>query len=205
MNPAFCDRKSKPKTPWISLGLLLFVLLLSNPAFSQNQNESENAESLPKEKKEKTDYSSLPKNPRKATILSAILPGAGQVYNGKAWKVPLLYAGFMTDIYFIGYNNKRYQTFREALFAYDDGDQSQFPSLNREALVRNVDYWRQNRDLTILLLAGIYALNLIDANVDAHLSGFNISDDLALKFEPNVGTFAASGSSMGLTMKLQFK
>ncbi len=187
------------------MGLLLFVLLLSNPAFSQNQNESENAESLPKEKKEKTDYSSLPKNPRKATILSAILPGAGQVYNGKAWKVPLLYAGFMTDIYFIGYNNKRYQTFREALFAYDDGDQSQFPSLNREALVRNVDYWRQNRDLTILLLAGIYALNLIDANVDAHLSGFNISDDLALKFEPNVGTFAASGSSMGLTMKLQFK
>ena len=56
-----------------------------------------------------------------------------------------------------------------------------------------------------VLLAGIYALNLIDANVDAHLSGFNISDDLALKFEPNVGTFAASGSSMGLTMKLQFK
>ncbi|WP_241265141.1 DUF5683 domain-containing protein [Algoriphagus aestuariicola] len=205
MNPAFCDRKSNPKTPWISLGLLLLVLLLSNPAFSQNQNESEKTESLPKERKEKTDYSSLPKNPRKATILSAILPGAGQVYNGKAWKVPLLYAGFMTDIYFIGYNNKRYQTFREALFAYDDGDQSQFPSLNREALVRNVDYWRQNRDLTILLLAGIYALNLIDANVDAHLSGFNISDDLALKFEPNVGTFAASGSSMGLTMKLQFK
>ena len=111
----------------------------------------------------------------------------------------------MTDIYFIGYNNKRYQTFRTALFAYDDGDQSQFPSLNREALVRNVDYWRQNRDLVILLLAGIYALNLIDANVDAHLSGFNISDDLSLKFEPNVGTFAASSTSVGLTLKLQFK
>lgn len=197
------DTSSKPKTPWISLGLLLLVLLTAVPAFSQEQEEK-NADPS-KEKKEKTDYSSLPKDPRKATILSAILPGAGQVYNGKAWKVPLLYAGFMTDIYFIGYNNKRYQTFRSALFAYDDGDQSQFPSLNREALVRNVDYWRQNRDLVILLLAGIYALNLVDANVDAHLSGFNISDDLSLKLEPNVGTFAASSTSVGLSLKLQFK
>lgn len=186
------------------MGLLLLVLLLSNPVFSQTQSETEVAEKA-QETEEKPDYSNLPKNPKKATILSAILPGAGQVYNGKAWKVPLLYAGFMADFYFIGYNNKRYQTFRTALFAYDAGDQSQFPSLNREALVRNVDYWRQNRDLTILLLAGIYALNLVDANVDAHLSGFDISDDLALKFEPNVGTFAASSTSIGLTLKLQFK
>ncbi|WP_254423362.1 DUF5683 domain-containing protein [Algoriphagus sp. A40] len=199
------DTGTKITTPWISLGLLLLVFLWTSPALSQTQTESETTESRPKEKKEKPDYSSLPKNPRKATILSAVLPGAGQVYNGKAWKVPLLYAGFMTDVYFIGYNNKRYQTFREALFAYDDGDQSQFPSLNREALVRNVDYWRQNRDLTILLLAAIYALNLIDANVDAHLSGFDISDDLAMKIEPNVGTFAASSTSMGLTLKFQFK
>ncbi|GAA0881029.1 hypothetical protein GCM10009119_39990 [Algoriphagus jejuensis] len=205
MDASFFDTGSKLKTPWIFLGLLLLVISLSSPAFSQDQTEADTAVSRQSEKKEKPDYSSLPKNPKKATILSAILPGAGQVYNGKAWKVPLLYAGFMTDIYFIGYNNKRYQTFREALFAYDDGDQSQFPSLNREALVRNVDYWRQNRDLTILLLLGIYALNLIDANVDAHLSGFDISDDLALKFEPNVGTFASSSTTMGLTLKLQFK
>jgi hypothetical protein len=193
------------KTPWISLGLLLLVFSLVSPAFSQTQAEVQTDAKKPKEKKEKPDYSSLPKNPRKATILSAVLPGAGQVYNGKAWKVPILYAGFMTDIYFIGYNNKRYQTFRDALFAFDEGDQSQFPSLNRDALVRNVDYWRQNRDLTILLLAAIYALNLIDANVDAHLSGFDISDDIAMKIEPNVGTFAASSSSMGLTLKFQFK
>ena len=181
------------------------VCLLSKPALSQTQEDPTQAETPANEENEKSDYSSLPKNPKKATILSAILPGAGQVYNGKAWKVPLLYAGFMTDIYFIGFNNKRYQTFRTALFAYDDGDQSQFPSLNREALVRNVDYWRQSRDLTILLLAGIYALNLIDANVDAHLSGFDISDDLAVKLEPNVGTFAASSTLMGVTLKLQFK
>lgn len=205
MNAFLFNTRSKIKTPWISLGLLLLVFLMTRPAFSQTQTESEVEASRPKEKKEKPDYSALPKNPKKATILSAVLPGAGQVYNGKAWKVPLLYAGFMTDIYFIGFNNKRYQTFREALFAFDEGDQTQFPSLNRDGLVRNVDYWRQNRDLTILLLGAIYALNLIDANVDAHLSGFDISDDLAMKIEPNVGTFAASSTSLGLTLKFQFK
>jgi hypothetical protein len=197
--------KTKNKTPWISLGLLLLLFLGPVPSFSQNELESEKVEISVEETKEKPDYSSLPKNPKKATILSAILPGAGQVYNNKAWKVPLIYAGFMADIYFINFNNKRYQTFRTALFAYDDGDRSQFPSLNREALVRNVDYWRQNRDSTILLLLAIYALNLVDANVDAHLSGFDISDDIAMKIEPNVGNFAASGNSMGLTIKFHFK
>lgn len=187
------------------MGILLLLFFGYTPSFSQNQAEVVIEEPSPEEKKDKTDYSALPKNPRKATILSAILPGAGQVYNNKAWKVPILYAGFMADIYFINYNDKRYQTFRTALFAFDDGDTSQFPSLNREALVRNVDYWRQNRDLTILLLAAIYALNLIDANVDAHLSGFDISDDIAMKIEPNLGTFAASGNTMGLTLKFQIK
>jgi hypothetical protein len=195
--------RGKSKTPWIYMGLLLLFTIGSIPAFAQNQNTPQvTSSSTPKEK---PDYSSLPKNPRKATILSAVLPGAGQVYNGKAWKVPLLYAGFMTDIYFIGYNNKRYQTFITALNAFDEGDNSQFPSLNRDALVRNVDFWRQNRDLTILLMFGIYALNIIDANVDAHLSGFDISDDLALKIEPNIEAFTASTNLVGLSIKLQFK
>ena len=205
MNSHQLQATIKTKTPWISLGILLLMFLVSVPGFSQTQTEIEVVEKKSKPEKEKPDYSSLPKNPKKATLLSAVLPGAGQVYNNKAWKVPILYAGIMTDIYFIGYNNKRYQTFRTALFAFDDGDTSQFPSLNRESLVRNVDYWRQNRDLTILLLAAIYALNLIDANVDAHLSGFDISDDISMKIEPNVSTFAATGNSMGLSLKFQIK
>ena len=68
-----------------------------------------------------------------------------------------------------------------------------------------MDYWRQNRDMTILLLVGIYALNLVDANVDAHLSGFDISDDLALKIEPGASGISASTSPYGITLKLQFK
>ena len=71
-------------------------------------------------------------------------------------------------------------------------------------MVRNVDYWRQNRDLTLLLMLGIYALNLVDANVDAHLSGFDISEDLTLKIAPQIGTLSAS-STTGLSFTLQFK
>ncbi len=111
----------------------------------------------------------------------------------------------MTDVYFIQYNHTRYETFREALLAFDAGETNQFPSLNRAALVRNVDYWRQNRDLTLLLLLGIYALNLVDANVDAHLSGFDISDDLSLSVDPNIATYAASAPSLGLSVTLHFK
>lgn len=196
-------RKKNIQPNYYFLGLLLLTLPLCQRTFAQSRNEPD--EVVVKSKKEKPDYSSLPKNPRKATVLSAIFPGAGQVYNGKLWKVPVLYAGFMTDIYFINYNNKRYETFREALFAFDDGEKNQFPSLNRNSLVRNVDYWRQNRDLTILLLLGIYALNLIDANVDAHLSGFDISDDLTLKFEPGMGSSSTDLAHFGLTFKLQFK
>lgn len=192
------------KTPRIFLGLLLFEFLFdASVTFGQSSKITNVAPE--KAKKEKPDYSLIPKNPRKATLLSAILPGAGQVYNGKIWKVPILYAGFMTDIYFINFNNKRYETFREALFAFDAGESNQFPSLNRNSLVRNVDYWRQNRDMTILLLVGIYALNLVDANVDAHLSGFDISDDLALKIEPGASGIYASSSPYGITLKLQFK
>lgn len=146
----------------------------------------------------------LPKDPKKATLLSAMLPGAGQIYNGKSWKVPILYAGILTDVYFIQYNHKRYERFRDALFALDKGEPNQFPSLNRAALVRNVDYWRQNRDLTLLLMLGIYALNMVDANVDAHLSGFDISEDLTLKISPQIGTLSAS-TTTGFSFTLQFK
>lgn len=181
------------------MGLLILCLLVNYTTFAQELN----VEKRPV-KKEKPDYSNLPKDPRKATLLSAVIPGAGQIYNNKAWKVPILYAGFMTDIYFIRFNNRRYQVFRQALFDYDDGITNDFPNLNREALVRNVDYWRRNRDLCFLLLAGIYALNLIDANVDAHLSGFDISDDLALGIEPHVETFSANNTSLGVSLKLKF-
>lgn len=147
------------------------------------------------------------KNPNKAMLLSAILPGAGQVYNGKPWKVPIIYAGFAANIYFIEYNNRRYELFLDALAIYDQNPTSTdrpFPSLNREGLVRNIDYWRRNRDLNYFLFVGIYALNIVDAFVDAHLSAFDVTDDLSFKFEPNFEMLAAGGTVTGLSLKIKF-
>lgn len=157
----------------------------------------------------KVDYTDPAiKNPKKATILSAILPGAGQVYNGKPWKVPIIYAGFAANIYFIEYNNRRYELFKEALAIFDEDPkdpEQPFPSLNRDGLVRNVNYWKRNRDLNYFLFIGIYALNIIDANVDAHLSAFDVSDDLTFRFEPSYESLSAGGGNiMGLSLKINF-
>lgn len=202
MKPHSCRTSSTKSLLW---SLLLAVCWLGIAiGTAQGQTDSLGRALKNREKKEKQEEAILPKDPKKATLLSAVLPGAGQVYNDKSWKVPILYAGILTDLYFVNYNNRRYVSFRDALFALDKKEPNQFPSLNRAALVRNVDYWRQNRDLTVLLLLGIYALNLVDANVDAHLSGFDISEDLALQVAPQLGTVSAS-NSMGVSLTLRFK
>ena len=202
MKPHSCRTPSIKKLLW---SLLLTVCCLGIVVCTaQGQTDSLGRAVKNRETKEKEERTILPKDPKKATLLSAVLPGAGQVYNNKSWKVPILYAGILTDLYFINYNHRRYESFRDALFALDRKEPNQFPSLNRASLVRNVDYWRQNRDLTLLLLLGIYALNLVDANVDAHLSGFDISEDLALQVAPQLGTVSAS-NSMGVSLTLRFK
>jgi hypothetical protein len=186
------------KAPWIAMGLLLLWLSIENISLAQNPDSI-------KIKKEKPDYSLLPKNPKKATLLSAMVPGLGQVYNNKVWKTPIVYGAFITDLYFIQYNNRRYDTFIQALKSFDKGETTQFPSLNRVALVRNVDFWRRNRDLTILLMGVIYALNIVDANVDAHLSGFEISDDLALDIKPHFESFSTHNNTIGISLHFRFK
>lgn len=148
-------------------------------------------------------------SPKKATIYSAILPGLGQIYNKKYWKVPLIYAGFGTIGYFINWNNDNYQLFRIGYQHLTDGNpetqdylkieavrrnnynldnQSEYNNL-KTALSKQQDYYRRNRDLLIISFVGFYGLNIIDASVDAHLFDFDISDDLTLKWEPSMLNF----------------
>lgn len=135
---------------------------------------------------------------RKATIYSAILPGMGQVYNKKYWKVPLIYIGFGAFAYFIDWNNDQYVLYRQAYadIVDDDPNTNSFEDLNFEgrwdgqlqqfttALQRAKDYSRRNRDLVIISTAAFYALNMIDASVDAHFFDFDISDDLTMRWMP---------------------
>ncbi len=145
-------------------------------------------------------------SPRKATIYSAILPGLGQAYNKKYWKIPLIYVGFGTIGYFINWNNENYQLFKTGYQHLTDGNPetqgylkieavrrnnydldnpNQFNNL-RTALIRQQDYYRRNRDLLIISLVGFYGLNIIDASVDAHLFDFDISDDLTMNWQPSM-------------------
>ncbi|GHB26526.1 DUF5683 domain-containing protein [Mongoliitalea lutea] len=144
------------------------------------------------------------KDPKTATILSALLPGSGQVYNNKAWKAPLIYGGFATNIFFIDFNGRRYQLFLDNLRRLDRQEPTDFPNLNRDGLVRNVNFWRRNRDLNYFLFIGIYALNILDAHIDAHLSSFDVSEDLSFRFEPNFEMLTAGGALVGLSLKINF-
>lgn len=143
-------------------------------------------------------------SPKKATVLSAILPGLGQAYNKKYWKIPIVYAGLAATTYFIHINNQEYHRYKTAYLYRIDGDPNtvdEFVNIyNDEAQLRSLtDFYRRNRDLMIIGTAGVYLLNIIDAAVDAHFYDFDVSDDLSLRIQPVVMPKKYSG--LALTFK----
>lgn len=125
---------------------------------------------------------------KKASIYSAILPGAGQFYNKKYWKVPVIYLGVGATLYAARWNQNEYLHYRQA-FEYrtdnDDNTIDEYVDRYTETnLITIKNYYRKNRDLSYILVAGVYLLNIIDASVDAHLFNFNINDDLSLTVHP---------------------
>ena len=145
-----------------------------------------------------------PHSPKKAAIYSAIIPGWGQAYNKKYWKIPIVYVGFGTIGYFIGWNNRYYDTYKTAYSdltdddpltdSYNDLEAAKYYDLNdptdfnnfRTGLNKQQEYYRRNRDLLIISIIGFYGLNIIDASVDAHFFDFDISDDLSMNWQPTV-------------------
>ena len=143
-------------------------------------------------------------SPKKATLYSAILPGYGQAYNKKYWKIPLVYIGFGTIGYFIKWNNDNYKIskhaykdltdndpdtkFYETLDAFEGYDLSNPTSKANftSGLKNQQDYYRRNRDLLVISMLGFYGLQIIDASVDAHLFNFDMSDDLTFNWQPSM-------------------
>nr|WP_091146704.1 DUF5683 domain-containing protein [Flavobacterium caeni] len=126
-----------------------------------------------------------PLSPAKAAFYSALFPGMGQAYNKKYWKMPLVYAAIGTSTYFYIWNQKNYNEYRDAykrrLAGYSD---DKFSFLSDDRLLTGQRFYQKNRDLSALVTAAFYILNIVDANVDAHLQQFNVSDNLS--FEPAV-------------------
>jgi hypothetical protein len=143
----------------------------------------------------------------KAALLSALLPGAGQVYNHKYWKVPILAAGTGTLIYYLHFNTSYYKQYKTAYIQRADGDPGtvdDYPNLSLNEIGVRKDYYRRNRDLCYILFGGLYILNIVDAYVDAQLRGFDISDDLSLKVTPDAGVLEQGYAFAGVRLSFTF-
>lgn len=149
------------------------------------------------------------RTPGQAALLSAIMPGAGQIYNGKFWKLPLIYSGVLTMGFYINFNHDRYIAFRTLLLSETDNDPRTINDtpLNDSQLRRRTDNWRRNRDLLIGLTIFLYVLNIVDAHVDAHLRDFDVSENLSLQINPSVQQTLVLNqqvNTFGLSLTLKF-
>ncbi|MBD1397566.1 hypothetical protein H9Q13_10340 [Pontibacter sp. JH31] len=150
--------------------------------------------------------------PGRAALFSAAIPGLGQVYNGAWWKVPIIYATGGVLGYFIIDNNNKYQDFRVALNARnrDSSDvyvNSLIYGIQRSNGTQNLrysrDFYRRNRDLTIILSVVAYTMQIAEAYVHAHLREFDVSENLTLRVQPDLfRTPASNGMTPGLTLTL---
>lgn len=153
-------------------------------------------------KSKKRDWNTWRPSPKKALIMSAILPGSGQIYNQKYWKLPIVYGAFVGCAYAIRWNSMMYDDYSRAYRDITDDDPTtdsynQFLHLGNEVTEENADryanmfkrrkdYYRRYRDLSYIVLVGVYALQIVDAYIDASLSEFDISDDLTLNITPTI-------------------
>ena len=175
--------------------------------------------------KEQKDWDAWRPNPQRAMWLGMVIPGAGQIYNRKYWKLPIFYGGMMGCIYAMNWNNMMYKDYSQAYLDIMDDDPTtqsynkflhlgmQIDKSNEELYKRifksRKDKYRRWRDLSFFCLLGVYALSVIDAYVDAELSEFDISSDLSLRVEPAVmrvenGSNSLENAALGLQCSIRF-
>lgn len=151
------------------------------------------------------------KIPRKAALYAAVLPGLGQIYNGSAWKVPIIYGTFITLGWVATWHQDRYLLFRRASIAVDNNLPEENPlsgNGQRFNLTSGRDQSRRNMEFTYILMAGAYALQIMEAIVDAHLIEFDVSEELSMDMRPSVGQFlsySGGGGSFVPALGFSFK
>lgn len=209
--------------------LLLFSTLLLFINFSYSQEEQD---SIPKTeidsvqadladkgvvikdsvsfKKAKKEFNPLA--PSKAAFYSAVIPGLGQIYNKRYWKAPIVWGAIGGSAYMYIYNNDQYQRFRTAFkrrqagFTDDEfNGEGTLPLFDEDDLEYQQERFQNDRDLWLVAAIGLYALNIVDANVDAHLKQFNIDDDLSIDFEPYLDFNQVTNSpNYGMALIIKF-
>jgi len=201
------------------LTFLLVCFLFSIFGFAQVQKDSTVNTTIDELKLDKaiiTKREIDPLRPSIAAFYSAILPGLGQAYNKKYWKIPIVVGAIATGIVVHDFNNKQYNRYRDAFkrrlagFTDDEfygvdanGNPANIPIISDDALIRAQRQFRRNRDIATLITVGIYVLNIIDANVDAHLLQFNVDENLVMRphFQYNP---MEDSSDLGVTVNFKF-
>ena len=159
-------------------------------------------------------------NPTKATWLALVIPGGGQIYNRKYWKLPIFYGGFAGCAYALTWNNKMYKDYSSA---YKDAVNENWTSTSitdllppgyidrvsktqlTETLRKRKDTYRRYRDMSVFAFIGVYLLSVVDAYVDAELSNFDISPDLSMRVEPAIIDHRTGGSSRSVGVQCSFR
>ncbi len=176
----------------------------------------------------KRNWATWRPNAKRAMWLAIVLPGAGQIYNRKYWKLPFVYGGFVGCAYAMRWNNQMFRDYSQAYMDIMDDDPNtqsynQFLHLGAKIDSSNLeryqrlfknrkDKFRRWRDLSFFCLVGVYAISIIDAYVDASLSEFDISKDLSLRVEPTIINRSNNGmqtnplrdNSLGVSCSLNF-
>ena len=166
--------------------ITVFFVVQACCCFGQSSEDIYITDSLTADMPGIESFTSMSKlDPDKAALYSAVFPGMGQIYNQQYWKLPIIYGGFIMIGHYINQNNNFYNEFRNAwTIANENGDQlpTDHPlnGFTKDALQRNAERFRRDRDLLIIVGVAAYILNIVDAHVAAHLAEFDINEDLSI-------------------------
>jgi len=150
----------------------------------------------------------------KAALYSAFIPGWGQAYNKKYWKIPIVYLGLAGAAYAIVYNSSDYKLYKSELARMSNDDANELPTTNYSdyQLTSAMNNSRKYRDYSVIALVAWYGLNILDANIDAHFINYTVSDDLSFKVKPDLfpshvsfDQAAGQGFGMGFSLIMEFR
>ncbi|MBK6264732.1 hypothetical protein JKA74_06760 [Marivirga sp. S37H4] len=198
--------------------LILFSSCYTLPLFGQEEDSVmilDNSETVVTSEEDIETFRELEPehSPRLAAMYSAAIPGLGQFYNEKYWKIPIVYSLGVFAAFQIKSNHQNFMLFRNAYINIVDGNPTNDIELQRfydrglttESIERRVERFKRDRDYWIILAGLFYVLNIVDATVDAHLREFNINPDLSIKVEPTLHRSPYNNMQAGLTFSLRFK
>ena len=180
--------------------LTLFLLFVCHSTWAQQKNDPKNLVA-----KDTIDSTSKinPVAPARAAFYSTILPGLGQAYNKKYWKIPIVYGAIGSGVYLYVINDRLFKEFRNDYKSRLAGTGTAYPQLSDDSVILVQRGYRRNRDLSLLFTVAMYALNILDANVNAHLMQFNVNNKLSVA--PEIITNPIDfRQNAGLALRLNF-